>query len=282
MGKTTSFAIRTTTGAPNGREASRGRARRVFAAAVAALGAAFAFLYGPSLLAKGPATSGECGRIAAVQGTADVLRLRPADGPDVRIAVRASKAGFALRCDDVVATGPDGGAILALPRGRVSMAPNSRVEIVDGAARIALSFGRIRAVVPKASAPSKRRFEVKTFSAVVGVRGTDFFAAFEPNEGVTEQATIEGSVEVRAAGSDRAAVVGPGQQTVVDAAKPEPLKVVPIGDAVRSAIQTASAVAKDEPDFAHPKAVEILGPAREWTIKKEPMPDKLRNVPNEF
>lgn len=246
------------------------------------------------------APSSGCGRIATVAGVADVLRLQRPGGAgadaNVRFAIRVSKPGFELRCDDVIATGPNGGAVLELAKGRISMAPNARLELIAGSARVSLAYGRMRAIVKKSGDPNSatRAFEVKTFSAVVGVRGTDFFAAYDPNEGVTEQATIEGSVEVKQVGTERAIVVGPGQQTAIEpalalpgkqplpSATREPLKVAPISEVVRSAMRAASAVARDDSAFAHPKAVEALGPARDWTIRREALPDRLKAVPNEF
>ena len=43
------------------------------------------------------------------------------------------------------------------------------------------------------------RLRITTPSAVAGVRGTDFFVSHNPNTAITEQATIEGTVEVQRA-----------------------------------------------------------------------------------
>lgn len=60
--------------------------------------------------------------------------------------------------------------------------------------RMDLKYGKIRGIVEKGGPRS--RFNVRTSSATMGVRGTDFFIADEGRGGATEVATLRGEVEV--------------------------------------------------------------------------------------
>ena len=251
-------------------------------------------------------------------------------------------------------TGRDSNAKIILANGKVSLGPDSRIEIAQHAkpgeagalpkvSLISLTYGKMRALIQKrpqggiqkiapsgqppgapssAQSPAAEKphdstqieFRVRTFSAVAGVRGTDFFTSYEPNSGLTEQATIEGSVEVQQTGTTQSVLVGPGKQVAVEttpaaiaayetqlktgkidleppkaapAAQPgaaplKALEVVPIRDSLRNEMRVASAIVRDDKDFAHTKAVEILGKPATWTLEREKIPGKLDQLKNEF
>lgn len=65
-----------------------------------------------------------------------------------------------------------------------------------GAPSGALLQGSISVAVPKTVAPAQRKFFIKTTSAVMGVRGTEFVVDHDAKTERTELHTTEGSVEV--------------------------------------------------------------------------------------
>lgn len=279
-----------------------------------------------------------CGQLAAVKGQVEILRMQAAKG--VRYGFKVLRSAEPVECDDVILTGRDSSVKVVLPNAKLSLGPDSRFEIAAHAGRGAtsrvsllnLTYGKLRALVNKkksagpdgeteVASPSKTgkdgktpqaTFRVKTFSAVVGVRGTDFYTSYEPNSGVTEQATIEGSVEVAQTGTEQKVLVEGGHQVAVTTApqvlaaarrdeatqagvqaNPEsptapapvpvvPLKVVPIEASVKSDIRVASAIVKDDADFTHAKAVETLGQPATWVLEREKVPEKLKDIKNEF
>jgi hypothetical protein len=297
-----------------------------------------------------------CGQLAGVKGDGvEILRMQ-ADrgGEQVRHGMRVEQNKvLQLECDDIVLTGRDSNAKIILANGKISLGPDSRIEIAQhtksapGAvlpkvSLINLTYGKMRALIQKrtaaeqpgkaAAAPNAAtgaspapqsekpreatqiEFRVRTFSAVAGVRGTDFFTSYEPNSGLTEQATIEGSVEVQQAGTTQSVLVGSGKQVAVEttpaaikayetqlktgkidleppksapsaqsgAPALKPLEVVPIRDSLRNEMRVASAIVRDDKEFAHSKAVEILGKPATWTLEREKVPEKLDKLKNEF
>lgn len=296
-----------------------------------------------------------CGQLAGVKGeTVEILRVqRGRDVEKIRHGVRVEpNKVMPLDCDDIVITGRDSNAKIILANAKISLGPDSRIEIAQHAkvgqpaqvptvSLINLTYGKMRALIQKSPANGKTlqpntatppnsgakdaakdatsgsaqiNFRVRTFSAVAGVRGTDFFTSYEPHSGLTEQATIEGSVEVQQTGTLQKVVVAEGQQVAVettpaavkvyqeqlksgrvdfeppknqgienkDAASPKPIVVVPIRDSIRSEIRMASVVVKDDKEFTHVKAIETLGKPSTWTLEREPVPSKHDKLKNEF
>lgn len=297
------------------------------------------------LLVSGFARAEVCGQLAGVKGDGvEVLRLQAEQsGERVRHGMRiADGKTMPLECDDVILAGRDSSAKIILANGKLSLGPESRIEIAAHAqsagsamakvSLINLTYGKVRALIQKRSAveglskakeaktggappsslPAKAsrqestqyEFRVRTFSAVAGVRGTDFFTRYDPNAGLTEQATIEGAVEVRQSGSQQKVMVTDGRQVTVEAVKGpseealaaeptspyeaksippvKPLVVVAIRDSLRQEMRVASAIARDDADFANPKAIETLGRPATWTLEREPLPEKHDKLKNEF
>ena len=277
-----------------------------------------------------------CGQLAGVKGkTVEVLRVQTGrEGETVRYAMRMDEGKVApLECDDIVLTGRDASVKLILASGKLSLGPESRIEVAahsgSGGGNVSnkvnlinLTYGKMRSLIQKAPVSPKGAgkvkegdvsFRVRTFSAVTGVRGTDFFTSYDHNTGLTEQATLEGSIEVRQTGSSQVVVVEAGHQVSVattpnavaeakerlksgtsdpsqeppkqlpdSSAKIAPLKVVPIRESLRNEIRVASVAVQDEKDFSHHKAVEIIGKPETWTFEREKTPDKLNKLKNEF
>ncbi len=266
----------------------------------------------------------------------------------VRFAMNISeKSSTPLECDDVVVAGKASSARILLADTKLSLGSESRIEIAShsgasGAGNnseshvniLNLTYGKLRALVnrkkdqngntvlgvtkPGSLAPSKNAgdskskvtFEIKTFSAVAGVRGTDFFVSYDPNAGLTKQATIEGSVEVTQAGTLQKILVDGGKQVSVettpqavrqaqerfrpgqknelpknlpDMNEPvKPLQIVAITEGIREELRQTSAAVEKDADFSSKKAVETIGQPSTWTIKHEPVPDALKKLKNEY
>ena len=277
------------------------------------------------LFAGSAAQASVCGTLAAVKEKVEVLRTQPSSlgGESVRYAL-SGKNFMTVECDDIVVTGSTGSAKLVLGDDKISIAPDSRVEVAAHSGTqakpqvdlINLTYGKMRGLIKTrkdSDKGAKGAFRVRTFSAVVGVRGTDLFASYDPNAGVTEQAVIEGKVEVTQAGTNQTVIVEAGQQVSVettpqaiedaksratatgkkdgvDSAAPtgdiakqvQPLKVVPIKESLKKDMRVASAIAKDDADFAKPPAVTVLGKPQSWTIERENVPENLKKIENEF
>lgn len=277
-----------------------------------------------ALLASAQARAAVCGTLAAVKDKVEVLRVQTASAGNesVRHAI-TGKNFMTLECDDIVQTGPAGSAKLVMGDDKISVAPDSRVEIAAHSGTQAkpkvdllnLTYGKMRGLIKARKGMEKNpkgAFRVRTFSAVMGVRGTDLFASYDPNAGLTEQAVIEGKVEVTQAGTNQKVIVEAGQQVSVDTtpqaieeaksratgksaiatgvAAPtsevnttvKPLKVVPIKESIKKDMRVTSAIAKDDTDFTAPPAVTVLGNPRTWTIEREGIPDQLKKIENEF
>ena len=289
-----------------------------------------------------------CGQLAGVRGTeVAILRMqRGRTGQDsVRYAMKiAEKSATPIECDDVIQAGKDSSARILLANAKLSLGSDSRIEIAEhsGASKggeasvglLNLTYGKLRALVNRkkaengetvvTTAPAAQgvgktvkkegqvSFEVKTFSAVAGVRGTDFFVGYNPNTGLTTQATIEGSVEVAQAGTSQKVLVEGSHQVLVETTpqavraaqdriksgqdKPnelpkklpglneqvKPLQVVALNESIREEVRQTSAAVNDDADFTSKRAVETLGVPATWTLKREPIPDSLKGLKNEY
>ena len=123
----------------------------------------------------GAADAGKAGTFKQVQG--DIRLGKDANGP-------APQPGDALRAGDRIATGKDGAASLVLKDGTVlTLGPNTTADLSqfqfdsttqEGNLLVELLQGSVRVVTGLLAKINPDRFKVKTPTAVVGVRGTDF------------------------------------------------------------------------------------------------------------
>jgi hypothetical protein len=117
-------------------------------------------------------------------------------------SVQDVKAGDRVEKGNIVRTQPGARARVIYDNGdQIYVAPATSYKIDwdkdadDGQPTVDLRYGKARFMVSKGGPRS--RFLIRTKSAVLGVRGTDFFVAVNDNTGVTETATLRGSVEVK-------------------------------------------------------------------------------------
>jgi hypothetical protein len=201
------------------------------------------------------------------------------------------------------------------------MGPNSRIAISKyqkdsgNVQLVNLTFGKVRTVfqgTKTGTGESKPRgeppFRIRTQSAVIGVRGTDFYTKFEPNSGLTQQATLSGEVEVSQRRSRQAVTVKSGQQVNINAVGPvsgdalkeesmaevssmqaegsasdiKPLIVETISSQLVEEIQDTSLLAKLDKEFTSEQAVRILGAPKTWKEKTNVIPPELEEIKNEF
>ena len=114
--------------------------------------------------------------------------------------VRPAKNGDRPANGDIVATGKDGKVRLIYRNGdQVTVTPGTALKIswnpaTDKNALAELVYGDIRAVIQPDGPRSGMK--VKTKSAVMGVRGTDFFVSAWGNEGGSKVAVMRGKVAV--------------------------------------------------------------------------------------
>ncbi|MCM2323364.1 MAG: FecR family protein [Oligoflexia bacterium] len=115
--------------------------------------------------------------------------------------VRDAKVGDQVEQGNIIRTSPGGKARVIFQNGdqyNVGPATAYRVfwskDAKDGKTKIDLMYGKLRGVVAKGGPRS--RLTVKTKSATMGVRGTDFFIADGGDSG-TEVSILRGAVEVK-------------------------------------------------------------------------------------
>lgn len=104
-----------------------------------------------------------------------------------------------------VETGPGGRAKIAMSdKSIVHISPESKVKIAEYSAdpakknvKLELSHGKIRNEV-EGNYNDKNKYEVKTPTAVAGVRGTDFIVNHDIKSNTTEVITFKGAVELTA------------------------------------------------------------------------------------
>lgn len=113
-----------------------------------------------------------------------------------------------LQWNDLLATAQNGRVRAGLADGSLlSLGSNSELRIVqhDAASQqtsLEMDFGKVRSQVVKITKPGGK-FELRTPNAVIGVIGTDFYAAFE--NGSTTVMCFQGSVSVTPLGNAQVA-----------------------------------------------------------------------------
>jgi hypothetical protein len=169
--------------------------------------------------------------VAALEGEGQVLRaaggdwtaLAPSDGLAQGDQVRTLAGGrmkILLGDDSVLSLGES--SQLKLDEAITGEAPVSTFQLL---------FGRIRAIATERYGAAGSRFEVKTPTAIAGVRGTEFFTQHDSDDEETLVVGIVDTTDVRAAidaTGARAIQLGPGQSTRIRRGSyPSPPVVIP-------------------------------------------------------
>jgi hypothetical protein len=153
-----------------------------------------------------------------------------------------AKIGQKIFPKDTIFTGPDSRAkIVMVDTNVINVSPDSTVvlenyEFKPGEQKknvlLNVIYGKVRSKVNQKYDGDQAKFQVKTKSAVAGVRGTDFLASFNPEKNESQVVTFEGEVEFGKPGPNGTiqdpVSVGVGQMAdQVASAPPSPPREVP-------------------------------------------------------
>ncbi len=261
------------------------------------------------LLLTSSAFAADCGRIISASGSVEVLRTptkttAEADPPRAAFPIAANDV---IRCDDIIITHERSSAVLLIPRGKLAIGANTKIMIAKylneakpDANLIDLFFGQLRSLITKRKpgAEPASKFQVRTPTAVTGVRGTDFFVSYDEKSQVTEQATLEGQVEVTpqatsksGAAASAPVLVSAGEQVSVNATA-DAVQVAPISEAVKIKVRSTSLLIEKDADFAKfesvPKGSESEKPkdalykSPRWIVAVGPTTGKVKHASGTF
>jgi len=143
---------------------------------------------------------------------------------------------------DTVITGKDARAkIVMVDNNEINVSPDSQIEIQSyefdpngGKKDVLLNviYGKVRSKVEQKYDGKTSKFQIKTPSAVAGVRGTDFMVGFSRREGSSQVVTFTGRVEFGIPGPGgtiaNPVFVTPGMTAAVNAAGAAPSAPAPM------------------------------------------------------
>lgn len=151
-----------------------------------------------------------------------------------------AKVGKKVFPGDTITAGPDSRAkIVMSDKNVLNISPDTKVIIEkysndgkDKNVELKVEYGKIRAAVEQKYDGENSKFNVKTPSAVAGVRGTDFLTSYDRGSKQSQIVTFSGTVAVGKPGPGGAILnpvfVQPGQMTTSAEGKaPEAPKVMP-------------------------------------------------------
>lgn len=155
----------------------------------------------------------------------------------------SAKIGTKVTEGDTVQSGHDSRAkIVMTDKNVLNISPDSKMTIEkyqnNGDAKnveLKVEFGKVRASVEQKYDGDKSKFNIRTPTAVAGVRGTDFMIGYNSQTRVSEIVTFSGMVAVGqvgiSGGVSRPVYVPPGHSTLVgDGKPPEVPKALPASD----------------------------------------------------
>lgn len=200
-----------------------------------------------------------------------------------------AKVGTKVYSGDTIASAADSRAkIVMSDKNVINISPDSKITIEKyensekGGRNVELKvdYGKVRASVEQKYDGEKNKFNIRTPTAVAGVRGTDFVTGFNRATGQTRIVTFTGVVAAGQAGPGgqilNAVFVRPGMATNIDQGKPpEPPRPMPASDLKNIETEMGGA-AGALPDSAGP----VDGPADKQnpTEQAEAKPDQSQNA----
>lgn len=178
--------------------------------------------------------------VANAQNVHGVLRVVKGD-----VQIKSAKSGQTVKArlgeqvfpKDVVITGKDARAkIVMVDNNEINISPDSQIEIqhyefdpAQGKKDVLLNviYGKVRSKVEQKYDGKTSKFQVKTPSAVAGVRGTDFLTSYNKTDNSSQVVTFRGAVEFGLPGTNGSiknpVSVTPGKQaSSVAGAPPAP------------------------------------------------------------
>jgi len=148
---------------------------------------------------------------------------------------RAGKVGLKVIVGNIIQTGLKGKVRLVYPNGdqiHVGSATSYRI-LKTKKPEVKIDFGKVRAQISKKG--RRKRLGIRTMSATLGVRGTDFYVYDSGRLGQTEVSVLRGQVNVTAVASKISVQVKPGYSVEI----PSPQKIQP---ATNDTIKTPKAI----------------------------------------
>ena len=168
--------------------------------------------------------------------------------------IDVAKVGSKVIPGDSIQSGPDSRAkIVMSDKNVLNISPDSKIKIekytntgVSKNVEIKVEFGKIRASVEQKYDGEKSTFNVKTPSAVAGVRGTDFLTSYSVQTKASQIITFSGTVAVGQPGAGgkilNPVFVQPGQMTnATEGKKIEPPRAVPPEELKQIKMETSAA-----------------------------------------
>lgn len=165
-----------------------------------------------------------------------------------------AKVGTKVYSGDTIASGAESRAkIVMSDKNVINISPESKITIAKYEndpksdkrnVELKVDYGKVRASVEQKYDGEKNKFNIRTPTAVAGVRGTDFMMAFNSTTQQTRIVTFTGVVAAGQAGPGgqilNAVFVKPGMATNIDQGKPpEPPRPVPSDDLRRDEMDVA-------------------------------------------
>ena len=191
-------------------------------------------------------------------------------------AIAPAPAGSKVCQGDTVIAGAQSRAKVKMEDGNeLNISPDSRIlletyeyKAADNKKKVMLNvlYGKVRAATreenmynDKSKDGQANTFQVKTKSAVAGVRGTDFLTSFDRQTTKTEVVTFRGKVDVGTAGANgtimNAVSVPAGQKTeALPGVPPAPPKPVPPSEMKEMNMQTGGGQARSSGSNANSMA----------------------------
>jgi hypothetical protein len=193
-------------------------------------------ILGVALMAGGHASANDVhGVLQVVKGDVQIKSVK--DGKTSK-----AKVGGKIFPKDTIITGKDSRAkIVMVDKNVINVSPDSSLEIQNyeyapeqGKKDVLLNviYGKVRSKVEQKYDGKGAKFQVKTPTAVAGVRGTDFMASFNQSNRASSVVTFEGRVEFGQPGPggsiQNPVFVNPGQMSeAVGGSAPPPPQPVP-------------------------------------------------------
>lgn len=203
-----------------------------------------------------------CGEVAIAKGD-----IKIESSKDKKVS--AAAAGAKVCQGDTIISGPQSRAKIKMEDGNeLNISPDSRIMLEtyeykpsDNKKKVMLNvlYGKVRAATKeenmyndKDKSGQANTFQVKTKSAVAGVRGTDFLTSFDRSTSKAEVLTFKGTVEVGQPGPNGAIMnpvrVGAGQKTeAFPGAPPAPPKAVPPKEMEKAGAESKAETAGNGP-----------------------------------
>ncbi len=188
---------------------------------------------------------------------------------------RELKQGDAVTEGSSILTQEKSFAIIAFNNGhQMTVSPSSKVVISQAKKEdpdvVQLLMGKVRASVKPDSDRKQEKFFIKTRSAAIGVRGTEFQTSYNPNNSVTTLLTFSGKVAMNKVDEKSAPSVD--NQAVV-------MKL-------REVLSASSSVEAHTGDYAGTSGEKItppvkISPVQLTLLKINQEPDQIKELPKE-